>query len=96
MVDFCPSRVSPRTGVAAESDETVGIARCELLRDTFGDVRRRMHHGVRRKRDAERTENLHEMRSGPCGMMRIGKNENSLATQGSELVTHLCDGAESE
>jgi hypothetical protein len=55
-----------------------------------------MHHGVRRKLDTELTEKLHEMRSGACGMVRIGKNESSLATQGSELVTHLCDGAESE
>jgi hypothetical protein len=81
---------------ATESDDTIGIARGELPHDALGDLRRRMHDGIRRKLDTKVAEDAHETRCGRRCMMRIGKNESPLATQGNQLVGHLRNGAESE
>jgi hypothetical protein len=46
--------------------------------------------------DTEFAEDAHKMRRGSRCMMRIGKNESPLATQGNQLVGYLLNGAESE
>src|ERR1700730_621244 len=81
---------------ATESDDTIGIARDELFHDTLSNLHRRMHDGIRREVNTEVAEDAHETcRSRRC-MMRIGKNEGSLATRGKQLGGHLRDVAKSE
>jgi len=55
-----------------------------------------MHDGIGRKLAAAVAEDVHQARSGPRRVVRVGKDECPAAAQGIQLLAHLVDGAEPE